>query len=202
MGIWPCTALAETRRHVLAGIGAAMATLMGCFALLSQSRGTALAMAASLVAVLALAPGRTRRAWGLLLVAGGVAAAGPSLLHVYDHHTAASIPAAVGHSAGRAALLASLGVGIAWGLATLGWELSALVLPAESDHRGRAAAALDRDAGAVGARASRHPAARSVRWWRRLGRGADAPQRAALPDAPLADGRCIGFLDGVARAGE
>src|SRR5438128_9354413 len=124
MGVWPCIALAEPRRHVRAGIGAAIATLMGCLAVLSQSRGTALAMAVSLIAVLALAPGRTRRAWGVVLVAGGVAVAGPSLLHVYDHHTAASIPAAIGHSAGYAALLASLVVGILWAVATLAWDRS------------------------------------------------------------------------------
>src|SRR5205807_8580197 len=62
MGVWVCMAAAESRRSLLAGAGAAMATLMACLALLSQSRGTALALAGSLIVVLAFVPGRPRRA--------------------------------------------------------------------------------------------------------------------------------------------
>src|SRR5207253_8417469 len=81
-------------------------------------------------------------------------------------------------------------------------ELPALLLSAASHHRGCAAAALDRDADALGARASGHRVARSFRRRRRLGRGADAPRGIALPAAALADGRSAGDVRGVADAGE
>jgi hypothetical protein len=110
---------------------------MACLALLSQSRGTALAMLGSLIFVVALAPGRTRRIYGLLVVAVGVAAAAPNLLHVYNHTVAGSVPAAVGHAAGRSALLAALAVGIVWALLT--WALG--LLPARDIFRVRRAGA-------------------------------------------------------------
>ncbi len=123
MGFWLCFAAAEVRRPLVAGPAAGMATLMACLALLSQSRGTALAMLGSLILVVALVPGRTRRVYGLLVVAAGVAVAAPDLLRVYDHTLAGSVPAGVGHAAGRAALLAAVAVGVAWALLTAGWEL-------------------------------------------------------------------------------
>jgi O-antigen ligase len=99
-----------------------MAALMACLALLSQSRGTALAMAGALLLVMALTPERTRRAYALLVIAGGVALAAPDLLHVYDAASGATVSAGVGHAAGRAALLAMLGVGCVWALLVLGWH--------------------------------------------------------------------------------
>src|SRR5271170_2534430 len=66
MGFWLCLAVGEARRALLAGPGAGLAAVMACLALLSQSRGTALAMLASLLVVLAIAPGRTRRGYLLL----------------------------------------------------------------------------------------------------------------------------------------
>jgi UDP-GlcNAc:undecaprenyl-phosphate GlcNAc-1-phosphate transferase len=122
MGFWLCMAAAESRRALVAGPAAGMATLMACLALLSQSRGTALAMLGSLIVVMALAPGRTRRAYGLLVVAGGVALAAPNLLHIYDQHAAGAIPTGVGHAAGRSALLGAAAVGVAWALLTTGWK--------------------------------------------------------------------------------
>jgi UDP-GlcNAc:undecaprenyl-phosphate GlcNAc-1-phosphate transferase len=116
MGVWPFIALAEHRRAVVAGSAAATATLLACLALLSQSRGTALAILGSLIVVMALVPGRTRRAYALLAVAAGVALAGSDLLRVY--HDAAGGPILTGdaHAAGRAALLASVAVGVIWAL--------------------------------------------------------------------------------------
>jgi len=137
IGFWLCFAAAEARRALVAGPAAGMATLMACLAILSQSRGTALAMLGSLILVVALAPGRTRRIYGLLVVAAGVAAAAPDLLHVYDHTVAGSVPAGVGHAAGRSALLASLAVGAAWTLLTWAWGL----LPSRSVFRVRRVAA-------------------------------------------------------------
>jgi hypothetical protein len=123
MGFWLCMAAAEVRRALVAGPAAGMATLMACLALLSQSRGTALAMIFALVTVVALVPGRTRRVYGLLVVAAGVAAATPDLLRVYDHTVAESVPAGVGNVAGRSALLAALAVGTVWALLTSACEL-------------------------------------------------------------------------------
>jgi Tfp pilus assembly protein PilF len=123
MGFWLCFAAAEARRALVAGPAAGMATLTACLALLSQSRGTALAMLGSLIFVVALAPGRTRRVYGLLVVAAGVAVAAPELLRVYDHTVAGSVLVGVGHAAGRSALLAALAVGAAWALLTWGLGL-------------------------------------------------------------------------------
>ena len=118
MGVWPGVAIAESRRGPAAGAGLALATLMACLAVLSQSRGTAIALAASLVAVFALVPGRTRRGYAMLLLAAGVAAAAPSLLHVYEHRVLGAIHPGDAHAAGRAALFAALAVGALWALAT------------------------------------------------------------------------------------
>jgi UDP-GlcNAc:undecaprenyl-phosphate/decaprenyl-phosphate GlcNAc-1-phosphate transferase len=124
MGFWLCMAAGESRRALLAGVAAGSATLMACIALLSQSRGTALAMLCSLVAVVALAPGRTHRIYGLLTVGAGVALAAPDLLRVYSHTVAGSVTLDAGHAAGRAMLLASLAVGVMWAALTKGWSLA------------------------------------------------------------------------------
>jgi UDP-GlcNAc:undecaprenyl-phosphate GlcNAc-1-phosphate transferase len=122
MGIWPCVAAAQLRRPLFAGAGAAMATLMACLALLSQSRGTALAIAGSLIVVLAVVPGRVRRIYAALLIGGGVALAAPYLLHVYDHALGGEASAGAAHAAGRAALLATFAVGGIWAGLTAAWE--------------------------------------------------------------------------------
>jgi tetratricopeptide (TPR) repeat protein len=123
IGFWLCFAAAEARRALLAGPAAGMATLMACLALLSQSRGTALAGLGSLILVVALAPGRTRRVYGLLVVGGAVALAAPDLLRIYEHAAGGSVSVEAGHVAGRAALLAAVAASVAWGLLTLGWDL-------------------------------------------------------------------------------
>jgi UDP-GlcNAc:undecaprenyl-phosphate GlcNAc-1-phosphate transferase len=114
MGIWPWLAAAEARRAIVAGPAAAMATLMACLALLSQSRGTALAIAGAVILVVAIAPGRTRRVYALLVIAGGVALVAPELLRVYDNAAGGSVAVDVSHAAARAALLGALAVGFAW----------------------------------------------------------------------------------------
>lgn len=120
IGLWGFFALAEQRRAALAGAGAAGATLLGCLAVLSQSRGVALAVLISAVAVLAMAPGRLRRAWALLCVAAGIAAAAPALLGVYRHAHGSLLSAGVVHSAAWASLAASIAVGLVWALAVGG----------------------------------------------------------------------------------
>jgi UDP-N-acetylmuramyl pentapeptide phosphotransferase/UDP-N-acetylglucosamine-1-phosphate transferase len=122
MGFWLAMAAVESRRARIAGPAAGLATLMACLALLSESRGTALAMVASLIVVMTLVPGRTRRAYGLLVVAGAVAAAAPDLLRIYDHYATGAVPVGVGHAGGRSALLAAVAAGALWALLTAGWS--------------------------------------------------------------------------------
>ncbi len=124
IGFWLCFAVAEARRALVAGPAAGMATLMACLAMLSQSRGTALAMLFALVVVVAVVPGRTRRVYGLLVVAGAITLAAPDLLRVYERSLGGSTSVEAGHVAGQAALLAAIAAGLAWGLLTLGWELT------------------------------------------------------------------------------
>jgi UDP-GlcNAc:undecaprenyl-phosphate GlcNAc-1-phosphate transferase len=123
MGLWPFIAMAESRRALWAGAAAGMATLLACLALLSQSRGSALAILVSLIVVLVLLPGRTRRVYAILVVAGGVAIAGRSLLRVYHDAAGGTVGLDSAHAAGRAALLAALAVGVVWGLLSAAWRI-------------------------------------------------------------------------------
>jgi UDP-GlcNAc:undecaprenyl-phosphate GlcNAc-1-phosphate transferase len=125
MGFWLSIAAGESRRALLAGPGAGLAALMACLALLSQSRGTALAMLGALIVVVAVVPGRTRRTYALLVVAGAVAVAAPDLLHIYQQHASGAVPRVAGHAAGRAALLAALAAGCVWATLTFAWGLLA-----------------------------------------------------------------------------
>jgi UDP-GlcNAc:undecaprenyl-phosphate/decaprenyl-phosphate GlcNAc-1-phosphate transferase len=118
MGLWPCLALAQLRHALLAGLGAALAVLCASLALLSQSRGTALAIAGALVVVLVLAPGRTRRAYAMLVIAGAVALAAPALLHVYDRSGGGAASLADARDAGSAMLIAAVCAGVVWALVT------------------------------------------------------------------------------------
>jgi UDP-GlcNAc:undecaprenyl-phosphate/decaprenyl-phosphate GlcNAc-1-phosphate transferase len=124
MGFWLCMAAAETRRGLVAGPAAGMAALMASLTLLTQSRGTALAMGVALVVVVALVPGRTRRVYGLIVVGVGVALAAPSALRVYSSTHGGSVSVDVGHAAGRALLLTSLGVAAVWALLTETWRVA------------------------------------------------------------------------------
>jgi UDP-GlcNAc:undecaprenyl-phosphate GlcNAc-1-phosphate transferase len=119
MAIWPCVGAAESRRALVAGPAAGAAAVLASLAMLSQSRGTALAVAGAIVAVLALAPGRTRRAYCVIVIGAAVALAAPAMLHVYEHATDGVVAASDVHGAVRAALLAGLGAGCAWAL--LSW---------------------------------------------------------------------------------
>jgi O-antigen ligase len=122
MGMWPYMAATQLRRPLIAGLGAGMATLMACLALLSQSRGTALAVAGALLVVLVLVPGRLGRVYASLAVGCGVALAGHDLLHVYSLAHGGEVSVDAAHAAGGAALLASIGVGGVWALSVAAWE--------------------------------------------------------------------------------
>lgn len=76
LGFWPLAAAAErARSEALAGLAAAAATLLAALVVLTDSRGTVFAFAASACLVLLLMPGRNRRGWLLLAVLAGLALA-------------------------------------------------------------------------------------------------------------------------------
>jgi tetratricopeptide (TPR) repeat protein len=77
------------------------------------------------VLVLALAPGRTRRVYCMLVIGAAVALAGPDLLDVYRHAAGGPVAATDAHAAARATLLAALAAGCAWALLNLlgGWAM-------------------------------------------------------------------------------
>lgn len=119
MGCWLSIALAERRQPVLAGAGAASAVAMAGLALLSQSRGAAIATLASIVVALVLIPGMRRRTIVLAAVAIGVIAASGPALNVYSAGQTA-VPASVAHSAAVAILVAAAVTGVIWGLVVAG----------------------------------------------------------------------------------
>jgi tetratricopeptide (TPR) repeat protein len=114
MAMWPAFLLARERRlpWVLRGLLAGGAVLLAELALLSQSRGSLFATPVMLVLVFALLPGRTRTFVLMLPVAGGIAAAAPSVLHVGDHLRNGQVVRATLHSAISAALLAAVMVAV------------------------------------------------------------------------------------------
>ena len=115
LGLWLCFAAVERRQPLIAGAGAGLATLLACLVMLSQSRGAAIAVVASVLVALLVVPGRMRRAHALLLIAAGVALAAGPLLDVYSAGAGrASRSDAAAQHAMRRALLAALLVGVAW----------------------------------------------------------------------------------------
>ena len=116
LGIWPLVAVAERARwSLLAGAALALATALAALVVLSQSRGALVAALVSAVALLAVAPGRQRRAWALLLIVAGLALAGSGLSDVLSGDQLRT-PDADARSAARASLVAALVVGAAWAL--------------------------------------------------------------------------------------
>jgi hypothetical protein len=125
LGFWPLAALAErARAHALAGAAAAGASLLASLVLLTDSRGTVFAFAASAFLLLLLVPGRNRRAWIVLAVLAGLAAAwGPltDVTQALPAHRFAPPEDAIRLGAERALLVAAA-VGVLWGLAS--WALA------------------------------------------------------------------------------
>jgi hypothetical protein len=127
LGLWPLIAIAErARAHALAGLAAGGATLLCALVLLTESRGTLFAFGASALAILALFPGRRRRAWLLLAVLAGLAIAwGPltdvtqPLAHGQIAPDADLIRRGAEWSVGVSALVA-----IVWGVG--GWAVDSL----------------------------------------------------------------------------
>jgi len=118
LALFPALALAEDRRPWVAASGSALVTLFAGLALLTQSRGSALSLLVALGVVLAIAPGRLRRAWAVVVAGAAVALVGPALLDVFDAAQRGVLTEAQCRAAARAVLLAALGAGLAWGVVT------------------------------------------------------------------------------------
>lgn len=115
LALWPLMALAEQRRSALAaGAGLAGVTLTGGLVLLSQSRGAGLAVIGSVLLVLAIAPGRQRRAFGLAAALAGVLFASGELLAIGDSGTVTTDALRTGMTG---LLVAAAAVGVLWGVA-------------------------------------------------------------------------------------
>jgi O-antigen ligase len=115
--LWPCVAWAERGRNVvLRGAAAGGACVLLGLLLLTQSRGGALALAGTVVLVVALVPGRVRRAWLLVVVGAGVAVVAGPLVDLYGAAPITTPPAAGEIRDALIPLLAAaVAVGAIWG---------------------------------------------------------------------------------------
>jgi hypothetical protein len=116
MGVWPLVALAERARNPLvAGAALAGATFLGAMVLLGQTRAVVPAAALSAVLLLVAVPGRTKRAWAIVVAGTGIAACVGPVLDVYDS-VRGSAPPADGElrDAALAIVVASAAVGALW----------------------------------------------------------------------------------------
>jgi O-Antigen ligase len=126
LGFWPLVALGERARlPVLAGAAAAGASLLASLAVLTESRGTVLAFAASAAAVLLLVPGRNRRGWILLTLLVGLALVWGPLSDVTEtlRPNQFAPPEDAIRSAAERSLLVAVAVGAFWAVAS--WAVAA-----------------------------------------------------------------------------
>jgi len=88
---WPCVVFGSRREcpPELRSVFIAGAVVLGSMALLGQSRGWLFALPIVAALFIALTPGRVRTSLTLLLVIGGIGAAVPAVLEVYDKRGAA-----------------------------------------------------------------------------------------------------------------
>ncbi len=122
LGLWPLVAVAERARSPLAA-GAALAggVALCSLAVLGQTRAVVPAVLLSAAALMLLVPGRTRRAWALVVLAGGVAACLAPVLDVYDATGPSGQPGEdVLREAALAIVVASLLAGGLWASALVG----------------------------------------------------------------------------------
>ena len=121
IGLWPCLFLASAREvnPVLRGLALGGAGLLGCLALLGQSRGWVLAVPLAALLFVAIVPDRARALAALASVAVAVFAAKGPLLAVHDSFTDAGFDGLLAEATTTIVLLAA-------GLAVLGL-LAALV---------------------------------------------------------------------------
>lgn len=113
LATFPALILAARRGSpAINAAGAALAVVFASMALLSQSRGVALAAAAGTLVYLLVGQGRLRRAGVFAIVAAAVAAAGPAVFDVYQASAAAALDESVVQRAGRAILGAAVAVAV------------------------------------------------------------------------------------------
>jgi hypothetical protein len=132
LGFWPAVAVAERARNcALAGAGAGVASLLAALVVLTESRGTVFAFAASAALVLLLVPGRHRRAWVLLALLAGVALAWAPLTDVTQLPPGQFSPSdeSIRLAAERSLLVAAV-IGLLWG--SLSWAVAAARLRSRS----------------------------------------------------------------------
>lgn len=113
MGAWLTFTLVERRNPLVAGLGAGLTVCMAALALLTQSRGAAIATFAAIVFALAVVPGFRRRVIALALTAAAVAVAAPAVVHVYAV-SARGVTAGSAHHAMHVTLAAAVGVAVVW----------------------------------------------------------------------------------------
>ena len=129
---WPALAAAERGRGpATRGVPAAFAVLAVGLLVLTQSRGAVLALVLSLLVVLAVVPGRLRRAGTLLSVLLGLVVAFPALNDVYTSRGRLLGQPSVDalQAAGLRLLLGALLAGVVWGVGSRLLEVRA------GDHR-------------------------------------------------------------------
>ncbi|MGB9183413.1 MAG: MraY family glycosyltransferase, partial [Solirubrobacteraceae bacterium] len=124
MGAWFGLALAERRKPLLAGVGAATAVVMAGLALLSQSRGAAIATGVAIVLALVAIPGWRRRVLALAVIAAALVAASGALLNVYTVGANGGVTATVAHHAVLAIVVAAVGAGVVWGALVMAANLA------------------------------------------------------------------------------
>jgi hypothetical protein len=120
MGIWPLVAFAERDRSpVLAGLGVGLASVEASLLVLTEARAVIPAMLGSAILLLALVPGRLARFWTLAAVTAGAVLSLPWTLAAYSRRAASSPDgpsSSVVLHAGLAVLVASVAVGVLWGV--------------------------------------------------------------------------------------
>jgi len=134
MGCWLSLALAERREPVLAGLGAAATVMLASLALLTQSRGAAIATFVAVTVALVVVPGVRRRVMALATIGAGVAAAAGPTVRVYTAGQSGAGFASAAHSAVIAILVFSALAGVVWA------AITAIVVGAE--RRGERAGVL------------------------------------------------------------
>jgi UDP-GlcNAc:undecaprenyl-phosphate GlcNAc-1-phosphate transferase len=131
MGFWPLIALAErARKPLVAGAGVAGATFLGALVVLSQTRAVVPAVALSVLLLLGAVPGRTKRAWALVVAGAGIAACLGPVLDVYESAGASGTPDdAKVRTAAISIALASVAAGVLWAAAAVGYRRLATRAP-------------------------------------------------------------------------
>jgi hypothetical protein len=114
MGVWPLVAVAErARSSLLAGIALGGVVIEGNLLVLTQSRAIVPALIVSSVVLLALVPGRTVRAWAVMVAGAAVAGALPWTLDVFAQRDLTRAALADGDLVSRAGVAALLSAAVA-----------------------------------------------------------------------------------------